>query len=87
MSALTIEPLSVDRLIPYARNPRTHTDAQVAQIAASMREFGWTNAVLVDEANSLIAGHGRLLRPASWAWPRCRRSGSPGSRRPRRRRW
>jgi DNA modification methylase len=48
-------------LIPYARNPRTHSDAQVAQIAASVREFGWTNPVLVDGANGIIAGHGRVL--------------------------
>lgn len=48
-------------LIPYARNARTHSDAQVAQIAASIREFGWTNPVLVDEQNGLIAGHGRVL--------------------------
>ena len=48
-------------LIPYARNPRTHSDAQVAQIAASIREFGWTNPVLVDGSNGIIAGHGRVL--------------------------
>jgi DNA modification methylase len=48
-------------LIPYARNPRTHTDAQVAEIAASIREFGWTVPVLVDGANGIIAGHGRVL--------------------------
>jgi ParB-like chromosome segregation protein Spo0J len=48
-------------LIPYARNPRTHSDAQVAQIAASIGEFGWTNPVLVDGANGIIAGHGRVL--------------------------
>lgn len=48
-------------LIPYARNARTHTDTQVAQIAASIREFGWTNPILVDGENGLIAGHGRLL--------------------------
>ena len=48
-------------LIPYARNPRTHSDAQVAQIAASIREFGWTNPVLVDGASGIIAGHGRVL--------------------------
>jgi len=52
---------SVDDLIPYALNSRTHSDAQVAQIAASIREFGFTNPVLVDDANNLIAGHGRLL--------------------------
>jgi DNA modification methylase len=58
---LLIEHRPVDALIPYARNARTHSDAQVAQIAASIREFGWTNPVLVDGENGLIAGHGRLL--------------------------
>ncbi|MDP1925755.1 MAG: site-specific DNA-methyltransferase [Thiobacillus sp.] len=51
----------VDALVPYARNSRTHSDAQVAQIAASMREWGWTSPVLVDEAGGIIAGHGRVL--------------------------
>ena len=51
----------VDGLIPYARNSRTHTDEQVAQIAASIREFGWTNPVLLDGDNGIIAGHGRVL--------------------------
>ena len=53
--------LSVEDLIPYALNSRTHSDEQVAQLAASIREFGFTNPVLVDEENNLIAGHGRLL--------------------------
>lgn len=48
-------------LIPYARNSRTHSDVQVAQIAASIKEFGWTNPVLLDGENGIIAGHGRLL--------------------------
>ena len=48
-------------LIPSARNARTHSDAQVSQIAASIREWGWTVPVLVDEQGTLIAGHGRLL--------------------------
>lgn len=48
-------------LVPYARNARTHSDEQVAQIAASIREWGWTVPVLVDEAGSIIAGHGRIL--------------------------
>lgn len=48
-------------LIPYARNSRTHSDAQVAQIAASIKEFGWTNPVLVDGDKGIIAGHGRVL--------------------------
>ncbi|MGG5823766.1 site-specific DNA-methyltransferase [Falsiroseomonas sp. HW251] len=52
---------SVAELIPYARNARTHSDAQVAQIAASIREFGFTNPVLTDGARGVIAGHGRLL--------------------------
>lgn len=51
----------VSELIPYASNSRTHSDAQVAQIAASIREFGWTNPILIDKDNSIIAGHGRLL--------------------------
>ena len=48
-------------LVPYARNARTHSDAQVAQIAASIREFGFTNPILVDGERGVIAGHGRLL--------------------------
>jgi ParB-like chromosome segregation protein Spo0J len=51
----------VEDLIPYALNSRTHSDEQVAQLAASIREFGFTNPVLIDEKNNLIAGHGRLL--------------------------
>lgn len=56
-----MEQIAVDGLVPYARNPRTHSDEQVAQIAASIREFGWTNPVLIGEDGGLIAGHGRLL--------------------------
>lgn len=48
-------------LLPYARNSRTHSDAQVAQIAASIREFGWTNPILVDTDGTIIAGHGRVM--------------------------
>ncbi|MDB5318322.1 MAG: Modification methylase DpnIIB, partial [Rhodospirillales bacterium] len=51
----------VSGLVPYVRNARTHSDAQVAQIAASIREFGFTNPVLVDGERGVIAGHGRLL--------------------------
>jgi ParB-like chromosome segregation protein Spo0J len=51
----------IERLVPYAKNSRTHSDEQVAQIAASIREWGFTTAVLVDEAGSIIAGHGRVL--------------------------
>ncbi len=53
--------LPVDILIPYARNSRTHSPEQVAQIAASIKEFGFTNPVLVDESGGIIAGHGRVL--------------------------
>ena len=51
----------VTELIPYVKNSRTHSDEQVAQIAASIKEFGWTNPILVDGSNGIIAGHGRLL--------------------------
>lgn len=57
---LNVEYRKVEALIPYARNPRTHTDEQVAKIAASIVEYGWTNPVLVDGDNGIIAGHGRL---------------------------
>ena len=56
-----IELLNTATLIPYARNARTHSEAQVAQIAGSMREFGWTNPVLIDGEGGIIAGHGRVL--------------------------
>jgi ParB-like chromosome segregation protein Spo0J len=56
-----IERWPIDKLIPYARNARTHSDAQVAQIAASIREFGFTNPVLIDGEGNIIAGHGRVL--------------------------
>jgi DNA modification methylase len=56
-----IEHWPIDKLIPYSRNPRTHSDAQVAQIAASIREFGFTNPVLIDGNGNIIAGHGRVL--------------------------
>jgi len=51
----------IEDLIPYVNNSRTHSDAQVAQIAASIKEFGWTNPILVDGDKGIIAGHGRLL--------------------------
>ena len=56
-----IEIRSIDDITPYARNSRTHSDEQVAQIAASIREFGWTTPILIDEEGSVICGHGRLL--------------------------
>lgn len=58
---LTITYRGVDDLFPYARNARTHSKEQVVQIAASIREFGWTNPVLVDGERGIIAGHGRVM--------------------------
>lgn len=57
---LSIEYWPVDRLLPYTRNARTHSPAQVAEIAASIRAFGFTNPILVGEGRDVIAGHGRL---------------------------
>jgi ParB-like chromosome segregation protein Spo0J len=56
-----IERRKVADLIPYARNARTHSEQQVAQIAASIKEWGWTTPLLVDEDNGIIAGHGRVM--------------------------
>jgi DNA modification methylase len=56
-----IKIVPVEKLIPYVKNSRTHSDGQVAQIAASIKEFGWTNPILVDGESGVIAGHGRLL--------------------------
>ena len=61
LADLTVVYRPVGELIPYAQNARTHTPEQVSQIAASIKEFGWTNPVLVDGTNGIIAGHGRLL--------------------------
>jgi DNA modification methylase len=59
--ALMIDYRSVADLVPYARNARTHSEAQVARLAGSIREYGFTNPVLVDGANGIIAGHGRVM--------------------------
>ena len=61
---LAIKYIQVADLIPYARNSRTHSDEQIAQIAGSIREFGFTNPVLIDEQSGIIAGHGRVLAAA-----------------------
>jgi len=58
---LAIEHRSLDSLIPYAKNARTHSEAQIAEIAGSIRAFGWTNPILADGENGIIAGHGRVL--------------------------
>jgi ParB-like chromosome segregation protein Spo0J len=56
-----VERRKVADLIPYIRNSRVHSEAQVAQIAASIREWGWTMPILVDEVGNVIAGHGRIM--------------------------
>jgi ParB-like chromosome segregation protein Spo0J len=61
MTAEKIEQWPIDKLIPYARNSRTHSEDQIAQIAASIKEFGFTNPVLIDGGGGIIAGHGRVL--------------------------
>lgn len=58
---MQVEQIGIETLIPYSNNARTHSEAQVAQIAASIREFGFNNPVLIDEQSSIIAGHGRVL--------------------------
>ena len=58
---MQIKEVEITALIPYAKNSRTHDDAQVAQIAASIKEFGWTNPILIDGDKGIIAGHGRLM--------------------------
>ena len=58
---LAVDYRPLDSLVPYARNARTHSEAQVAEIAGSIREFGFTNPVLIAEDGTLIAGHGRVL--------------------------
>jgi ParB-like chromosome segregation protein Spo0J len=56
-----VERRSVDALVPYARNARKHTPGQVRQVAASIKEWGWTIPVLIDEQGGIIAGHARIL--------------------------
>jgi ParB-like chromosome segregation protein Spo0J len=57
---LEVAYIATTDVIPYANNPRTHSDQQVAQVAASIKEFGFNNPILLDEHNGIIAGHGRL---------------------------
>ena len=61
MTELKIEYKKIEDLIPYVNNTRTHSENQVAQIASSIKEFGWTNPILLDGENGIIAGHGRLM--------------------------
>jgi ParB-like chromosome segregation protein Spo0J len=66
-----IELWPVDRMRPYERNARTHSEAQVDQIVASMVEFGWTNPILVDENAGILAGHGGLLAARKLGLAKC----------------
>jgi hypothetical protein len=66
--ASSIEWVPIEKLIPYARNPRKHSEAQIAQIVASMNEFGWTMPILRAEDQTILAGHGRLMAAAKLGW-------------------
>lgn len=61
MANMKIEVIEIGKIIPYANNTRTHSDAQIEQIVESIREFGFTKPILIDEANGIIAGHGAHL--------------------------
>jgi ParB-like chromosome segregation protein Spo0J len=61
LATINVEYIKVSDLVPYVANSRTHSDEQVAQIAASIKEFGFTNPILTDGENGIIAGHGRLM--------------------------
>ena len=61
MAAPKYKEQDIDLLIPYARNSRTHSDAQVTKIASSIKEFGFLNPVIIDKDNGIIAGHGRVM--------------------------
>src|SRR5216684_1649434 len=67
---MSVEWREISTLIPYARNARTHSEAQIAQIAGSIREFGFTNPVLIDPDGGIIAGHGRVLAARQLGMPR-----------------
>jgi len=58
---MQVQKYKIEDLIPYCNNSRTHSEEQIAQIASSIKEFGWTNPILVDKSKGIIAGHGRLL--------------------------
>jgi ParB-like chromosome segregation protein Spo0J len=67
---MQIQQYKVEDLIPYVNNSRKHSDEQVAQIAASIKEFGWTNPILVDGEKGIIAGHGRLMAARKLKMPK-----------------
>jgi ParB-like chromosome segregation protein Spo0J len=57
---LAVEYRSIDELIPYAKNARRHSRAQIRKLQRSLRHFGWTNPILTDDAGNVVCGHGRL---------------------------
>ena len=61
MEKLQVKYIAINDLIPYVNNSRTHTENQINQIVASIKEFGFTNPILIDGENGIIAGHGRVL--------------------------
>jgi len=63
-----INTVSIDALVPYSRNARTHSKKQIKQIADSIIEFGFTNPILVDESNNVLASHGRLAAARHLGW-------------------
>jgi ParB-like chromosome segregation protein Spo0J len=67
--AVRIEMVAISDLIPYIRNPRQHSEVQIIQLAASLKEFGWTMPVLRGEDNGIIAGHGRVMAAQRLGWP------------------
>jgi hypothetical protein len=71
---LKLESWPVERLIPSVHNARSHSPTQVAEIAGSIRAFGFSNPILVSPEGDIIAGHGGWQPPVSWLSPRCRSS-------------
>lgn len=71
----SIEHIALNDLVPYERNPRTHSDAQIQQLSGSIKQFGFTAPILIDENNGVLAGHGRLMAAKSMSLERvpCRR--------------
>ena len=61
-----VERWPIERLIPYAANPRLHSETDIEKIAASILRWGWTNSVLVDQQGELIVGHGRVAAERGW---------------------
>ena len=71
---LEIEYKKPNDLIPYVNNSRTHSESQITQVASSIKEFGFTNPILIDGENGIIAGHGRLLAALKLDISKCLRS-------------